>query len=540
MVRRLSTDGWKALPLVAMAVGGLMWHVLACVESPMAFAPNGDLAFTVMEPYGQGQDQVLCGTHTYRLMLLPAGADQPKVLEESSHWMISAPAFSGDGQRIAYFRIPLLTAESLSGTQKALKGKQESLPVPTSRPSKSSWPQVAEWPVGPELRILLEAGASVAEVSSFQEPGPPSIDSLFQSYRAALATPLVPAQLVERRTWDGEVTSITWIGLPLAVAGDVDQGDLSNVLLLAYVLGRPAYSLDGQWVYFCPGSLEGGGMVLAVNPSSKVQRLLAPGALAASLSPDGKTLAVLQEGALAFVRTDGSVTSTVRCETRVSHAGLVWADNDTVALLRADKIADKNVRTLSFVRADGALAKTVALPEMDTGKEDDPGQLALSPDGRYLVVAFNEMAYFLDSRGTLLGGWNGSEKGLLAAQPTFTPDGKQVVFKLVQKVQENAGLVVAIAFFSPAGQELRRVNITPIHPPQTQPAESQPTSPPAPPEPPVLKPQVILELPPPVEGARPLTGLPTTAPATRPAPTSAPALNREQEKALEEMTPELP
>ena len=78
MVRRLNRDGWKALPLVVLAVGGLLWHVLACVESPMASAPNGDLAFTTMTPYAADNLACLRGTHTYRLMVLPAGATEPR------------------------------------------------------------------------------------------------------------------------------------------------------------------------------------------------------------------------------------------------------------------------------------------------------------------------------------------------------------------------------------------------------------------------------------------------------------------------------
>ena len=118
MVRRLNTDGWKALPLVVLAVGGLVWHVLACVESPMAFSPGGDLAFVTMDPYAQGDDLVMAGGHTYRLMVLPAAATEVKVLEESSHWMITAPDFSADGRRLAYFRIPLLTPEGLPGPRR--------------------------------------------------------------------------------------------------------------------------------------------------------------------------------------------------------------------------------------------------------------------------------------------------------------------------------------------------------------------------------------------------------------------------------------
>ena len=206
-------------------------------------------------------------------------------------------------------------------------------------------------------------------------------------------------------------------------------------------------------------------MVLAVNPSSQTQRLLGAGAVAAAMSPDGKTIATLQKGCLGFVRTDGSVASYVRCETSVSPAGMVWADKDTLAILRSDKIADKLVRSLSFLKADGTILKTVTLPEMATGGEGDTdtGQLALSPDGRYIVVAFQTGAYFLDSSGTLLGTWTHGEKEMLA-QPAFTPDGKQVAFKLLQKGEGDLAQTVAIVFFSPAGQELHRVKIAMLRP----------------------------------------------------------------------------
>ncbi len=545
MVRRLNTDGFKALPLLAIAAAGLVWHVLACVESPMAFAPNGDLAFTTMEPYGQGDDIALCGTHTYRLMVLPAGATEPKVLEESSHWMISGPACSSDGQRIAYFRIPLLTAEGLTQVEKALKSGQETakaMTQPASRPAKPQGPDTTVWPVGPELRILLEAGfPTSAPSASCKDMSLPSMEGQLASYAATLAAPVVPAQLVERNASNGEVVSMTWVGLPLAAEGDADQSGISHRLVLAYILGRPRYSPDGQWVYFCAGGLEAGSMVVAVNPSSRTQRVLGAAAVAAALSPDGKVLATLHGEGLSFIRTDGSATSYVRCETSVSPAGIAWADKDTLAILRCDEIADKPVRSLSFVKADGTIAKTVTLPEMAAEDETDTGQLALSPDGRYIVVAFNKTVYFTDSSGTLLTVRSGDKQPL--AQPTFTPDGKQVAFKLLYRGEDDTAWVVGIAFFSPAGQQLHVAGIPLLHPlPQTQPAEPAPPTEPAPPaEAPEPMPEVILELPPSVV-AGPLAEQPPTGATTQPAATSEPALelNPAQEKALEELTPELP
>jgi hypothetical protein len=266
--------------------------------------------------------------------------------------------------------------------------------------------------------------------------------------------------------------------------------------------------------------------------------VLGIGAVTEALSPDGKTIATLQKGCLGFFRTDGALAGYVRCETKTSPAGLVWADKDTLAILRSDKVADKLVLTLSFVKSNGSIAKTVSLPEMDAGDDADSGQLALSPDGRYIVVCFEKGTYFLDSGGTLLTAWTGGDKDVLA-QPTFTPDGKRVAFKLLHKGEGDVARVTAIAFFSPAGQELHRVNL-PLPPaPATRPAATTLV--------PVGKPAAttapILELPPlRVEAPPMVTETPTTAATSRPAPASAPAveLNPEQKKALEELAPELP
>ena len=70
MVRPMNdvrTPGWKAILAVTVAAGALLWHVLACTESPMAFSPGGkDLAFVTMNPYDR-QDVHLAGKRLYRL-----------------------------------------------------------------------------------------------------------------------------------------------------------------------------------------------------------------------------------------------------------------------------------------------------------------------------------------------------------------------------------------------------------------------------------------------------------------------------------------
>ncbi|MCJ7543290.1 MAG: hypothetical protein MUP47_01785 [Phycisphaerae bacterium] len=459
MMRRTRTDGWKALPLVAVAAGALLWHVLACVESPMSFAPNGDLAFVTLEPY-DGDDLVLRGKHVYRLMLLPAGTNAPKVLEESSDWMISGAAFSPDGKRIAYFRIPLLTAEDQARIDPLLKARQESLRAAT-QPASVAWPPV-DAPIARAWIKPAEAEPSYADMTL-----PPA--GQLASFAMASASPGVPAQWVERRALDGQVISVTPVDLPLALGADTEV--MSRVLLFAYVLGRPQYSPDGQWVCFCPGGPEAGGVALAASPSAKETRLLGVATQAGCLSPDGKTLAVLYPGSLGFVRTDGSVSTYVRWQMDTSPAGMVWTGKDALGVLVREKAEGKDLLSLVVLKTDGTISKTVKLPDIKTPDEKDPGQLALSPDGKNLVVSFDGATYFLDASGKLLVAWEGgAEQGRLA-QPTFSRDGKQVAFKLMREAEGGVSHAEAIVFFSPTGKELRRVSIPSAGIPQTQPAK---------------------------------------------------------------------
>lgn len=454
-------DASKALPLVIVAAAGLLWHVLACVESPMAFSPSGDLAFTAMDPYDD-DDLVLRGAHVYRLMVLPAGAGEPRVLEESADWMISAPGFSPDGKRIAYFRISLLTAEDQARIDPLLKRREESL-EPTTQPVDVSWPPV-DVPIAPPPTDAAEAEPSLEDMTL-----PPA--GLLASFVMWSGDPGLPAQLVERRALDGQVISVTPVNLPLALGVDFEA--TSNMLLVGYVLGRPQYSPDGQRVYFCPGGPQLGGVAMSVSPSGKEARLLAVGTQAGCLSPDGKTLAVLHQGSLGFARTDGSMSSYVRWKVDTSPAGIVWTAKDTVTVLVSDKVGDKQQHSLVVLKTDGSISKTIKLPEMEPCDAGDTGQLALSPDGKSIVLSFDRATYFLNGSGKLVSAWEGDdEKGYLA-QPTFRLDGNQVAFKVMKPAEGKSRRTAEIAFFSPAGKELRGVSVPPARMPQTQPAEGK-------------------------------------------------------------------
>jgi dipeptidyl aminopeptidase/acylaminoacyl peptidase len=540
----LGKNGWKALPLVAVAMGGLLWHAMACVESPMSFAPNGDLAFTTMEPYhtldGNDPSVALRGTHQYQLRVLPAGADAPKVLEESRDWMITAPAFSPDGQRVAYLRILLLTAADWDELERLLKIVDQATSQPTYPPTDFRWPAVAETP----QPLVLTAPASKTEDITL-----PSTEGSQDFYRLASLEPTIPAQLVQRSAKDGQVLSVSKIELPLAVEGGSDVKGMVNSLVLTYVLSRPQYSPDGRWIYLCPGNLGPGSVVYAVDLQTNVTRLVAAQVQVASLAPDGKTLAVALKDCLGFIRTDGSLATYVRWEKGASPAGLAWADNATLALLGSTKVDDKDVQTITYVKIDGTIARTLNLPTTKPSEDADMGQLAISPDGKHIVVTFDKATYFLDNSGTILGTWQDEKVSL--AQPIFTPDGQQVAFKLMRMDEKGvATKAEAIVFTDPAGKELRRVSLLPPPPQATQPAEAAPTPvlQPAPPTEtgavtvqPLVPPSPTTEVQPAPAASAPVTPPPPRVELTEPnEPTSMPVLPPEKQKDIEELRPEMP
>jgi len=549
MVRRMNPgkNGWKALPLIAVAMGGLLWHAMACVESPMSFASNGDLAFTTMDPYntldGNDPSVALRGTHQYSLRVLPAGADAPRVLEESRDWIITAPAFSPDGQRVAYLRIPLLAAADMDELERLLKVVDQITSQPTAPPTDFRWPAVTESP-----QPLVPA----APEGKTEDLALPSTESSKDFYRLASLEPAIPAQLVQRSTKDGQVLSISKIELPLAVEGNSGVKGMVNSLVLTYVLSRPQYSPDGRWIYLCLGNLGPGGAVWAVDPQTNAMRLVAAQVMVTSLSPDGRTLAAVLKDCLGFVRTDGSLATYVRWDKGGSPAGLVWADNATLALLGSTKVDGKDVQTINYIKIDGTIARTLNLPTTKPSEDTDTGQLAISPDGKHIVVAFEKATYFLDDSGAILGTWQDEKVSL--AQPIFTPDGQQVAFKLMQRDEKGAATKTeAIVFTTPTGKEMRRVSLLPP-PPAAPSAEAAPAPvlQPAPPAgteavtvQPLVPPSPMTEAPPAPAASAPTAPPPSPPPPkvdlTEPnEPTSMPVLPPEKQKDIEELRPEMP
>ena len=438
MVRHVSkpkTPGWKAMLAVTVAAAGLLWHVLACTESPMAFSPSGkDLAFVTLTPY-DGDALHLAGKHTCRLLIAREGA-AVKVVERTDRHMLSAPAYSGDGKHLAYLRIPLLSeaaAEKLAEQAKEAREKRNPLP----------WPQEA-------------AGADAAPDPEIEDLALPPLTREADFFKAALLGPMVPVEVVVRdaKAADVVVATVT-VKLPVF---DFTADKPGEGLLMTYLLTRPQYSPDGQWVHFCLGNVA-----VAVDPKARKLRMLAAPTALATLSPDGKTIAAAQEKAIAFIDTDGSRKTVVRRQDDLSPGGVVWADSKTLALLTSKDGRRRVVR----LRLDGTEAGAIDLPGPTDKKFADVGELAVAPGAKHIVLCYQEEVLFLDGAGKLLRRVTDEKRPL--GRPTFSPDGKRVAFKRFDKQggqdAQKAG-VVEIVYFSAEGKELSRVKVPPVEAPK--------------------------------------------------------------------------
>jgi dipeptidyl aminopeptidase/acylaminoacyl peptidase len=447
MVRHVvSSKRMAGSAVLAIAVGGaaLLWHLLACIESPMAYSPDGqDLAFVTMQPYDAEDDALLAGRRVYRLMVLH-GEKELRTLEETTAAMLSAPGFSPDGKRLAYLRIPLLSKSALERFKKDIERRKGLL--------NSLAPTV--WPEALQQGGLASAPSS-APAAIETDIGLPSMQAVRGLWEKVHACPAVPAQLVVRAVQDGALVSATALQLP---------GLCEEDAVITYVTTRPQYGPDGHWVY-----LTAGDSVFRVNPAtSQVELVVAPAAVA-TLSPDGKVLAVFQEGALGFVQTDGHASLYKPAGELRSPAALAWTAEATLAVMEAAEsgsgivlhFLDKSGKTLKSVHVE-LPARQQRAPNLAAANASE-GMLAISPDGGHAVVAYENDVYFISSEGNLLKTWS-SEDDVLA-QPTFSPDGQRVAFKSLSKEAQG---VTAIVFFTPEGREVTRVPIPPINPAATQ------------------------------------------------------------------------
>ena len=432
---------WKAMLAISVAAGALLWHLLACTESPMAFSPDGkDLAFVTAEPAPFGEKALpVKGKQVYRLMVL-GGGKKLRVVEQTSDEMLTAPAYSPDGKQVCYLRIKLRTAEEMDAAEKRIDGrtKQWEKLKPT-RPSGDDLPATED--------LTL----------------PPVEDAVELIRDAAVGEPL-PAALVVRdaKTW--KVVSTTRVDFP---AGTYEGEALS----MMYSLIRPQYSPDGKWIYYWDTQAA-----VAVDIQAKKRRTLAAPARIPTLSPDGKTLAIYMQEAIGLVGTDGQVATYRRLKGEVSPLGMTWKDKQTLVLLMevpSDKDREKSEWRIQLLKTDGTVAKSIPLKLPESEMKDVFLEIALAPKGGHMVVCSGTGVLFMKADGKVLKHWTAGDEQTAMFRPTFAPDSKRVAFKYMTE-RDKLTRVSAIVFFTPEGKEVARVAIPAAKPPASKPAGEGP------------------------------------------------------------------
>ncbi len=427
-----------ALFLMAIAAGGLLWHVLACVESPMSYSPDGkQLALTVAHPYNLPSlaDK---GKQVYRVMILPAGAD-PVTVEETTDHMLSGPAWSPDGKTLAYLRIPLLTEDERAPHQERYEALTETLKEYKSPLDTTTRPADRKPPTASDPNQLISRALPAPESMVDWVLGLPRIDCELVLCDAATRRP--------RHT------------LPVRLqAAPVASGDAENAYLIyTYTLGKPAFTSDGNAVVVWAG-LE----CSRVDLDSGQQTVLAGPVLRPRLSPDGRTLAFIGQASVGFRSMDDSRMTWVSLEgveAGLSRGG--WLDNDTFAL-PVNTGEDEDVSAgLMLLDAWGRSRKVVSLP-MGT-LELIEVFFAPLPDGRTAVIVGEDEAVVLTLDGTIKARWQ-SPRGALA-QPVVHPDGERIACKIMDSDEKGC---VGIVEYDLSGNELRW---TPLPKPSKRPDE---------------------------------------------------------------------
>ena len=457
MVRQLTARPrtWTAALAILVAGGAIVWHILACTESPMAFSPDGkQLAFVTMEPYG-GDEPQIADQHVFRLMVL--GEDQKlRTLETTSKQMLSAPAYSPDGKHLCYVRIRQMTEAGWKQFKKALDERPQTLAPPDSK----AWAEPATTQPGTAVSQAASSPATTGPAEGTKDLSLPSYTTIQETVANLMSFGFVPADLVVRDAKTDRIISTTSIGLT-ALGKDGPTG-----YFVTYATLRPQYSPDGKWIYLCAGNVVSG-----INPATGEQRIVSVVAPIAALSPDGETLAILAEQSIGFAQTDGSSALYKRWDKGISYSGLTWLDRRTVAVLEPAKTDQDPVR-VHLLGQDGSIKRSITLDlkEPQAGKDQDAGELAIAPNGKNIVIAYEHDTYFLDAEGKLLAHWHHENDGMV--QPTFSPDSSRVACKyMTEKGTPAYPRAAAIVFFTPDGKEQSRVSIPPADPPTTQPSQ---------------------------------------------------------------------
>lgn len=429
--------------LVVMAAGaGVIWHILACTESPMAFSPGGEeLAFTVREPFYKNYEELLVQSGNYQLMVL--GKDKElRVLEESSTHMLTGPGWSRDGKYLAYLRIPVFKDGEEKNT--AVEKWEAGLPHKNERITPSTSPSSSK----PDAKAYVW--------DQYEDRGLPSIGLAHGSaheFRESFSSNPLVATLVVREAASGNIAGSMPIEIP-TMPGENKDGDV--LYALAYTLCRPQFSREeDQWIYFTVGRIA-----MAANPWQGKVRIFGGSFLVSAFSPDGKILAGFGEDEhVRFIRTDGSAAFYFR-EKGLCCYSIVWLDTRRVAYVVKNEDVSFSAR---FMSVDGSVSTGQVLPLAgETENEEEKIQLVSGSDGKRVVLSCpSGNVIFMDGDAGEIGRWQPQDReNEVMVSFVFSPDGRKLACKYMRKNgRTDSGRTDAVVFFSPEGKELYRVQI---------------------------------------------------------------------------------
>lgn len=459
-VNHKAISSWKPVLAIVVAGGALLWHVLACTESPMAFSPDGrNLAFVVIEKPVDVDDSI-ADKGAFRLIVLSADKEI-LTIENTSKYILTGPAYSPDGKSLCYLRIPMADEEGAKERKQRFEMRAKKLDEIETAAHKDL----------PKLLVESDPN-SHGKITTVDLTLPPA-ETIYENMKYMLLATQLPATLVVRDSQTYDIISLTQINLFISAQPNEE-------LWFTYMATRLQYSPDSQWIY-----VPANNLIQAVNPETREIRILAaPVAVnlkeafitVAILSPDGKTIAALMgddKPILAFFKTDGQAVIYRKLGFEPSLAGMVWKDNDTLVLLSPGEDKKDSEKTrLNFIKTDGVILEPLELqlPEHPSGDYDqnELTELALSPNGKYMVISFGKDVFFLTTEGKVLKHRHSSDESIFV-QPIFTPDSKRVAFK--SAIEKNDSSVYTIVFFTCRGEEISRVKIPP--PAETKPVQSK-------------------------------------------------------------------
>ncbi|MCE5276863.1 MAG: hypothetical protein ABFD92_13440 [Planctomycetaceae bacterium] len=440
---------------LSVAMLAVLWHLLACVESPMAFSPDGKtLALTVMD---SSHGKLGSGDAVFRLMVI-SGREKLVVLEETSEKMLSAPTYTPDGKSLAYVRIPLPTKEQIDAIVQASKEGDEARDAQVAKLMALLQPKqkAASSPVTREAATAATAASASSAKLARQEL--PPINSMIDLVRNYYAGPEWPCEIVLRDAQSFEIRKV----IPFRMHALSYTNKPLEGMATAYIFTQPQFSPNGGKIYIASGA-----EVVAVDLPGGETTLVAAPATLSILSPDGKTLAAVGEKYIAISHLDGDLTVWKHIPDAEALWSIAWMDNKTLGVVRKSGTG----YALIGIGRDGRETVQIALPE----DEKEIYSVARAKAGNMALTAGGKIS-LLDAKGKTVAKIpeiTGQRGKLIVSNPTWSDDSKTLAVKLVEKGDKEEA-TVAVAFFDAAGKPIGRVAIPQAKRPASQPADVQP------------------------------------------------------------------